>query len=671
MISDRYLQLLCLAALGSALHAATETDPVVSVDPVRVSESPVSGDSVVAADFASRAEGTLQGSALSDELPAFHVSGNGAFSFNDTFAVRGLSNTPIFGAPAATVYLDEIPLGGPFSMPDDLALLGGAELHYGPAHGSSHGRAGEAGMLQFTSAKLAAGETLRVRAFAGSHAAFGGSALFAQSWDGVAATVGLSHSQRDGYVRNTITGERIDSRERWGGLARLAMKPASRVELGFTAVLQRALDGSQPMVPLATPGFEVARSEDGRSDGRSATVGLTAAYLADWGRLSSTTSFTDWKLAPYVNILDFGFAELANDVSLKERRFNEEIKAFSKTSATLHWTVGAFLSDVRTEGAFTRAFGPMTYEASAYRIDAGQGALFGELARSLGGGFELGAGMRAEYSRARLVRTEKVPVPGLIRRTEESTAFLPRISLSWKGESSLVADLSGVAGAKPGGVSAFSGNTALVGFGPERLHGLEAGVRRAFLGGRLAASVRAHAYRITGYQIERSFATGGQADDYVVVNAPRASSLGLESSLSWSPIALLRLEARAGLTRATLREFTDPYTGVTYQGRRAPYAPASDASLAAIIGGKQGLFAQLRAGYTGRVYYTEGEEAMFSQASRTLLSGSVGYQWERARIALYGENLSDRRYWSSISPGTYHGTPGAPLTWGLEGSVRF
>ena len=73
----------------------------------------------------------------------------------------------------------------------------------------------------------------------------------------------------------------------------------------------------------------------------------------------------------------------------------------------------------------------------------------------------------------------------------------------------------------------------------------------------------------------------------------------------------------------------------------------------------------------GQTYYTEGEEPAFGQKAYALLSANLGYATGRFRFSCYGENLADKRYYSAITPGTNHGTPGAPRTWGAEVRVTW
>jgi len=54
-----------------------------------------------------------------------------------------------------------------------------------------------------------------------------------------------------------------------------------------------------------------------------------------------------------------------------------------------------------------------------------------------------------------------------------------------------------------------------------------------------------------------------------------------------------------------------------------------------------------------------------------LLGGRLGFAAGRWRVAAYAENLLNQKYYSSISAGTMHGTPGSPRTQGIEACFAF
>jgi outer membrane receptor protein involved in Fe transport len=201
---------------------------------------------------------------------------------------------------------------------------------------------------------------------------------------------------------------------------------------------------------------------------------------------------------------------------------------------------------------------------------------------------------------------------------------------------------------------------------------LEAAISTAHPDSKWAFTSRAYAYRVKGYQIERSFAVPTTStDEYLVVNADRAQVLGVEVESSWRPMADVTVRAIAGLTDITLKDFTDPYTGISYSGNRAPYAPSGNAALRVDYHPARGLFYGAGVTWTGKTYYDEQETAELSQKSYTLLDAVAGYSFSRGDIRLFGHNLTDKEYYSSITPGVSHGTPGAPLNWGGEVNIRW
>jgi outer membrane receptor for ferric coprogen and ferric-rhodotorulic acid len=97
--------------------------------------------------------------------------------------------------------------------------------------------------------------------------------------------------------------------------------------------------------------------------------------------------------------------------------------------------------------------------------------------------------------------------------------------------------------------------------------------------------------------------------------------------------------------------------------------PLYDLSLRADYATRTGFFAGVAFTANGRTYYTEAEDLHYGQRAYSLVGAHAGYAWLRWRATVFGENLGDTRYYSAITPGTEHGTPGAPRTVGME--IRF
>ncbi len=672
----RTFPLAAILVLPAFLSGQT-TDPVIEVPAyevvtTRLTTTQASPTTDLALDpTAAPTEFALP--ALAEELAGFSVGSNQARSFTDNFSIRGLTNTPIFGAPAVTVYLDDLPLGSGFTFPSDLTGFARAELLRGPGAGTRFGRSGPGGILLLSTPASPATATGTVTLAAGEHGSHTvtvtGASAATGSTDAYAAA---TWHERDGYVRNTTINQDVDPSETLSALARFRYRPTDTVELTLFLNALRARDGAQPLVPLFGPLDTVQRSAEGETELDTFNTALTAAFTLPTGRLTATTAYSDWDLGPYSNTLDFGFAELGNGSTLTQRNLSEEIVFTSAETEPFAWRLGLFANDGRTNGSFTRAFGGYPFEVSAYQFDTLDLAAFGEATWQASDALALTVGLRLVKTEMDSVRTETVPVPQVTIAEHQSDAILPHLDLRYDLSADTTAFANIAMGYKTGGFSAFTGNAVLAPYDAEYTTAYEAGLTHTTADGRFSATVRAYLYDIDDYQIERSFATGAaDADDYLVVNADAARSLGGELELAWHPLAGLDLAAAYGRTDATLTGFTDPYSGDVYDDNQVPYVPTYDANLRVDYRHASGIFVGATVSTSGKTFYTESEDPTFAQNRYTLLHARLGYATARYRIQLVGTNLTDEDYYSAITPGTYHATPGAPRALSGELTWRF
>ncbi len=681
MIFLHRLRLLFSAALALGTAAAfAQSIPAPAANVVPLAPLEVSAASPAPAPVAVTSipldalpVGEISIAGFAAQAPNFFVANNGNRSFTDIFSLRGLTNTPIFGTPAVTLYLDGLPLGSGFTFPSELKGFASGDLYRGPGQNTTFGRAGPAGVLQFTTPAAApAGTTTgEVRASYGNFNARDAAATVnstAANGQGDLLVV-ADLAARDGYITNTLLHRDIDTQDGLSALARLRYRPATNTELTLLFTGLRARDGVQPLVPIGGPLYTVSRSAEGESDLDAYNTALTAAVLTPAGRLSSTTSYTDWALGPYSNLLQLspGFS-LGDRLTQTQRNWNEELKLTGDAKTAVQWSVGAFFSDGRTDSNVTRlAFNVFPTEASDAITDQRSWAAYGEATFHLGDAFTLTPGLRGETNHQTFERTETVPAPGRIDLSSTSGALLPKLAASYtlSPQSTLFASIS--TGYKPGGFSSFTGNPAFVPFRPEHTIAYEAGATQSTADHRLTGTVRAFWYDISNYQIERSFT----ATDYFVANAPHARSRGAELELTWKPFAGLMITGGLGYTDVTLLRFTAPVSGTNFDGNRAPYVPLYTASLRAEYHHESGWFGGVEITSTGRTNYTEDQSPTFSQRSYTLLDARIGYGTGRWRVSVYGNNLANAGYYSSITPGVGQITPGAPRTFGVQATLKF
>jgi iron complex outermembrane receptor protein len=597
------------------------------------------------------------------------VNDAGARGFGQTTTLRGFGNTPFFSDASAPVYLDDIPLASAFTFPTELYDFTQVTIHRGPQAGTWFGQSGDAGVIQLRSTPATADHSGNLRVSAGDYGlvAFGAS-VQATAGAHSELTAGIGGSQRDGYIYNTELDQDVDSRESVGGRVRWRYRPADDLEITVHALGQRTRDGAQALVPLGGPYHEVQRGKEGQADTKFGAVALGVSRKLGTGVLSSTTSYSTWELAPYDNrLVVFGGLDFDSALTQSQRTFAEEIRYRGE-----HLTGGLFYSGAETEGSTDRVFSGFPVEQSSFTTDADSFAAFGRGTFEVAPGWVLTPGLRVEYVTKDFVRRETIPTSQVFSRDEDWTAFLPSLAATrrFSEQSDLTLTVGG--GFKPGGYSAYTGRVDLAGFGPQRNWGGEIAYSAVRAKGALSYTARGYAYWVSGYQIERSFAVPDSfTDEYLVVNAGHARLLGVELESVWRITRDLDATLALSLTQATLTDFTDPFTGESHDGTQVPFAPDGNGSLRVDYRPDVGFFAGAGITWTGTTYYDEQESDMFAQRSYTLVEAYTGFAFRRGELRVFGRNLGDEEYYSSITPGVGHATPGAPLTWGVELALRW
>jgi len=659
----------CLLSVAGALSVAAFADDVVKLPDVTVNDQQARSNLPSVLAFEPGDSSNASFSDLARQTPGFSINDAGARGFGQTTTLRGLGNTPFFSDSSAPVYLDDIPLAAAFTFPSELYDFGQMTIYRGPQAAALFGRAGDAGVIRFTSGEAAANSIGHVGFSAGNYHQYSvnasAQAAHTEQWD---TSVNIGTSARDGYIYNTQLKQTVDDRQSTFGRVQLAYRPQKDVEFSLHVLGQRSRDGAEALVPLGGPYYEVARGKEGETDVDFSAVALGIKRQWSDATITSTTSFTDWDMSPYSNrLVVFGGADFDSVVTQSQKAINEEIRYVSDQV-----TGGAFYSHSRFRGGASRTFSGFTVEDSNFHQTADTFALFGQANFKPTPEWVITPGLRFQRDSKDFTRNEIVPATATLNRDDSWNAFLPSISAVRHLNPTTDLSFTVARGFKAGGYSAYTGVASLAGYNPQSTWGLEAALSTAHPESKWAFTSRAYAYRVKDYQIERSFAVPTTStDEYLVVNADRAQVLGLEVESSWQPMADVKVRAIAGITDITLRDFTDPFTGTTYSGNRAPYAPTGNAALQVDYHPARGLFYSASVTWTGKTFYDEQETAALSQKSYVLVDATAGYSFPHGDIRLFGRNLTDKEYYSSITPGVFHGTPGAPLNWGGEVNFRW
>ena len=614
---------------------------------------------------------------------------------------RGIGSSP--ANPSVTTYLDGVPQLNSNTSSVDLIDVEQLEFVRGP-QSALFGRNTLAGVINVASARPSLTEW--TGGLSVPLANFG-------SWDArgafsgpvVAGQLGISgairYGQRDGYTRNRITGNDVDSREAVTGKGQLLWTPSSIWETRFIVSGERARDGDYALSDLGglrTNAFEVARDFEGSTD---RDILATTVLVRRAGRelnLTSTTGIVRWKTQD-VTDLDYTPAPLVRrDNAEESTQFTQEVRIASAANAPiklsdrvpLKWQAGVFAFVQNYEQDAVNAYSPFVlspqlplpvsqHSPQAILDDGGVG-VFGQATVTLADRVDVTGGARMDYeSKSASLRTFYSPAiaPERLVTPEESFSNVsPQMSVAVRLNPDRLVYGSMARGFKAGGFNAASpvGGEA---YGEEQTWNLEGGVKTTWMGGRVTAN--AAVFRIDWDDLQLNLPDPIVPAQFFIANVGGAVSQGVEVELRARVQPGVDVFSAVGYTSARFSEGSVS-SGVDVADNDVPNTPDYTAmfgtQLSRSLGTDFTLFGGADVTFVGAFKYDDLNLA--EQGAYSLASLRAGVRGRRLVVEAWMRNAFDTHYVPvafafdpRLAPSGFLGESGAPRTFGITAGVTF
>jgi iron complex outermembrane recepter protein len=640
------------------------------------------------------------------------------------YFIRGIgSNLIDAGAEASVVvFIDDVYIGRGGGMNFDLFDLERVEVLRGP-QGTLFGRNVVGGLIHVVSRKPTEETTARIQGVFGNYdrlnlnASFGG-ALTEQ----VFANFAVSSTERDGYVRNATSGNRLFNENNRAARGQLRFVPNDRLDVLLSADVTRDRTNGDPRKVLgigderdiSSPDpLTVEAREDGFQNRDLWGASLNVQYDTGFGDL---TSITAYRSLDYSFLSDFLGVPVTpatigslNWIDEESFQFTQELRlAGTAMDERLDWVTGAFYIredterldllqqdfDAATGGAAIGLSGQVAFPQE--NVTDGY-AIFGEVTWHASDRLRLTAGARQSWDRKRVhlqgidVTQTGLPLkpPPLqqefdIRSSERWDAFTPRFAISYDLTDDVMLYTSAARGYKSGGYQGIptNGLSASTPYDPEYAWSYEVGVKSQFWDNRAQLNLTGFFTDYTDLQVSQLIG----ADQVVVGNAADAEVKGIE--VEWAAVLTpnLRFTGSYGYLDATFETFdAPPASGGDLSGNRLSRSPKNKLNLAMQYEAR--AFADWNV--LARVDWSYTDEFFFDPRNRVAPAGGDrqgSYDLLDARLALvrddgslelalWGKNLTDELYKTYIGvfapfnqafvtfgvPRTY----GATVTWSM------
>lgn len=604
-------------------------------------------------------------------MPNMSINDAGADSFEDVYAVRGLNNTPNFSKQALTVYIDDVPSVATFTNFTDIGTVQSVELVRGP-QGDLVGKNAEAGLLDIHTITPDSSRLITASSATGSYDYWNGNALVSGPIlpNTLFAKIEGAYLSRDGYLDNSFRDTHPDFQQHAFGRLQLRLTPTTDLEIDLSVEYHYIRDGVQRFVPLGLPDpFRVAFNYDGRTDIDGNVESLRIVRTFDSARLTLITSWREWELEPYTADFDYSPAPIVvGQFNLEQTQLAQEIRFESADPETdWGWRIGAFADRVTNSGQEIYAF-PGFQKIISFDEHEAEFALFGQVTRHLGDGFEITLGMRVDYDADQITRRRSVTFSSTSEFSSAQSEWnvQPKVVVTYNFAPDSRVYVSSAYGYRNGGFSFLETDPRLASFEPERVWANEIGARVNCFDQRLQLAGAVFVNRIEDYQVERL----SIPPDITVFNAPLVLSYGCELEIIATPFSGLDVKGTFGYTHSEFLEFRDPITSVDLGGKGTPFSPDFTAALLMRYS-VTGFFVEGELLASGQTFYDEANTQYVRQAPHAQFNARIGYENRRLRMYLYTENLNDARYFTQKIASAGIGTPAPPRTIGYAVEFKF
>lgn len=266
--------------------------------------------------------------------------------------------------------------------------------------------------------------------------------------------------------------------------------------------------------------------------------------------------------------------------------------------------------------------------------------------------------------------------------------FTPTAGLTFHLDNNHTAYVKYATGFKSGGWNAdFISQAQLnagIRFNPETVDSYEAGIKGTALGQRLQYDLAVFRSNFKDYQVQQFVNLGGPRNEFVLRNAAKAESKGLEASVRSRVSEHLTLGASLGLLNAEYQSFPGGLTpsGADAAGKKLARAPKTSGAVTVnyarsspSIGGRLDFYGECS--YQSESYVNVNNDPSYGRiASRTLVNLHVGYMPNRGQwmLGLWTRNLLDKNYLTDRTSDVFGNQSvrrGAPRMFGADLSYQF
>lgn len=446
--------------------------------------------------------------------------------------------------------------------------------------------------------------------------------------------IGLSgkHYEKDGYIKNTNTGDNINHKEQQYGKVHLRYTPSENLDMSFISTKSKRDDGANNNNLLYAQ-KEVTSNLEGYNKTDVISNSLKVQYTYDNYLFESITSKRDYDMH-FQNDFDFSSA---TKFHLNKSNYTDTISQefrLSNEDATLSWLLGLYADD--EESGFHTIMDKMTPNGlmninTTQDMTSKSLGVFAHSKYSINEKLSLITGVRYDKVNKTLVESAKN-----IDLDANFHEISPKVSLEYFINKNTMTYTTIAKGFNPGGFNPHATDSSKKDFGSEKLTSYELGVKSSLLNNQITINSAVYYIDLSNIQTVHY----ESVSNFYMTNAAKGVSKGIELELQAKPTDNINLFANYGYNHITFRNFSD--ANGDYSGNTKPYAPKYNYSVGTQYRADNGYYARADVVGYGKMYTDNANK--FERKAYSLVNAKIGYEMDTLDVYLYGKNIFDKDY---------------------------
>lgn len=617
-------------------------------------------------------------------IPNFFMPDYGSKMLSPVY-IRGIGSR--INAPSVGLYVDGMPYFDRSAFDVNISDVESIEVLRGP-QGTIYGRNTMGGIINIFTKSPFKEKGTSVRLTGGNYDTYQiGMSHLGSVNNKIGYSLSGNYLHSGGYFDNITTNKKADPIDAFSTRARLSWKIQPRLTIHLIMAYEYSdQDGYPYRVYDQKEGKikEIDYNEHSYYRRNMSTNGLNVEYVADDFKLSSQSSFQFFDGKQGLD-QDFTAADrFYVDFYQRQQMYSQEFNIKSlKEDSKYTWQFGAFgfhqnysqnnITEYRTLDSLSiqNVYNP-TEGLAVYHQSKINDVLLPHLS------FTFGVRYDWEKTKSELVRTvqnkyDKITVFPQVNGRESFSQITPRSSVQYAYGNDGIAYFSVAKGYKTGGFNTTADTDKDRTFDPEHSWSYEVGSKSSFFGDLLHLDLSLFYIKWNDQQVSQAKTTG---QGYILRNAGKTVSKGLEFSANVNPIRNLNFQLSYGYTNAKYKDNKKTKT-IVYDGNYLPMVPQNTVSIAANynLNVRQTWLDNIvfNAQYlgVGKLYWND--ENDIYQPYYGVYNGKITFMKKQISVDLWTKNINRKDYVSYYftTSGVHYVQKGKPFTCGVSMNFKF